>query len=83
MTPDGEGGRWQLRTVPVQAGSFQARMDLPQAWAGLRDEQLAAVSGVPDAAFCHMNLFIAVARSREGALRLAELALASGDPRSV
>ena len=71
-----EGGqRHVLRTVPVEAGSFDARMDLPAAWAGLREAELAAVTGVPDALFCHTNLFIAVARSREGALRLAELAL--------
>lgn len=67
--------RHVLRTVPVEAGSFDARMDLPATWAGLRDAELAAATGVPDALFCHTNLFIAVARSREGALRLAELAL--------
>jgi uncharacterized UPF0160 family protein len=77
---DAEPGRHQLRTVPEKMGSFRARLDLPAAWAGLRDEELAAVTGVPDAAFCHRNLFIAVARSYEGVLRLAELALA-GHPR--
>lgn len=72
-----EGGeRYVLRTVPAEAGSFANRMDLPASWGGLRNEELAAVTGVPDALFCHTNLFIAVARSREGALRLAELALA-------
>ncbi len=71
-----EGGeRHVLRTVPAEAGSFANRMDLPAPWGGLRNEELAAVTGVPDALFCHTNLFIAVARSREGALRLAELAL--------
>lgn len=72
---DESGQRHVLRTVPVEAGSFASRMDLPAAWAGLRDGELAAASGVADALFCHTNRFIAVARSREGALRLAELAL--------
>lgn len=76
LYPDSEPGRWQLRTVPQRLGSFASRMDLPAAWAGLRDAELAAATGVPDAAFCHRNLFIAVARSQAGALRLAELALA-------
>ncbi|HYE40541.1 MAG TPA: MYG1 family protein, partial [Ramlibacter sp.] len=58
---DEAGQRHVLRTVPVEAGSFDARMDLPAAWAGLRNEELAAVTGVPDALFCHTNLFIAVA----------------------
>lgn len=71
-----EGGeRYVLRTVPASTGSFDSRLDLPQAWAGLRDAELAAVSGVPDALFCHTNLFIAVARSLPGALRMAEIAL--------
>jgi uncharacterized UPF0160 family protein len=74
-----ETGReqYQIRTVPAANGSFDSRMDLPSAWAGLRDEALAAVTGVPDAVFCHMNLFIAGARSLEGATRLAALALAA------
>lgn len=79
-----EGGqRYVLRTAPVASDSFANRMDLPAAWAGLRDAQLAAASGVPDALFCHTNLFIAVARSFEGALRLAELALAGQAQSSV
>ncbi|HEX7888754.1 MAG TPA: MYG1 family protein [Ramlibacter sp.] len=72
---DEEGQRFVLRTVPAGPGTFASRMDLPQAWAGLRDGQLAAVTGVTDAVFTHTKRFIAVARSFEGALRLAELAL--------
>lgn len=73
-----EGGqRYVLRTVPVAGDSFANRMDLPEAWAGLRDAQLAAASGVDDALFCHTNLFIGVARSFEGGLKMAELALAA------
>jgi uncharacterized UPF0160 family protein len=72
---DESGQRYVVRTVPATLGSFDSRMDLPAAWAGLRDQQLAAVSGVPDAVFCHTNLFIAVARSLDGAVRLAEIAL--------
>ncbi|MEJ5990619.1 MYG1 family protein [Ramlibacter sp. PS3R-8] len=72
---DDQGGRYVLRTVPVKAESFEARRDLPRAWAGLRDAQLVQASGVFDALFCHTNVFIAVARSFEGALKLAELAL--------
>jgi uncharacterized UPF0160 family protein len=73
--PDSSDQQWQLRTVPVEPESFVARADLPRAWAGLRDTDLAAVTGVPDAAFCHNNVFIGGAYSLEGALRMAELAL--------
>jgi uncharacterized UPF0160 family protein len=73
--PDSEGDQYQIKTVPVEAGSFTARMDLPERWAGLRDAELAAVSGVADSVFCHLNLFIGGARSFEGAVQMAGLAL--------
>ncbi|RFO96917.1 metal-dependent hydrolase [Rhodoferax lacus] len=73
--PDSDGDQFQVKTVPVEAGSFVSRKDLPQSWSGLRDQELAAVTGVADSVFCHSNLFIGGARSLEGALRLAELAL--------
>ena len=68
--------RYMLHTVPASADSFDARADLLQAWAGLQGEELAAVTGVADAVFCHNNLFIAAARSYEGALEMARQALA-------
>ena len=74
--PDSDGNQYQIKTVPVEPGSFDTRMDLPAAWAGLRDQELAAVTGVEDSVFCHLNLFIGGARSFEGGLKLAELALA-------
>jgi uncharacterized UPF0160 family protein len=76
--PDSDGTQYQVKTVPVEAGSFTARKDLPKSWSGLRDQELAAVTGVPDSVFCHLNLFIGGARSFDGAVRLAELALADG-----
>jgi uncharacterized UPF0160 family protein len=68
--------RHLLHTVPASADTFEARRDLPAAWAGLRGAELAAVTGVPDAVFCHNGLFIAAAVSFEGVLALARLALA-------
>ena len=38
---------------------------LPKAWAGLRNEELAAVTGVEDAIFCHTGRFIAITNQRE------------------
>ena len=71
--------RHMIHTIPVSPDSFKARADLPEAWAGLRDEQLAAVTGVPDAGFCHNGRFIASAKSYEGIRRMASLALAALD----
>ncbi|MGV3656285.1 MAG: MYG1 family protein [Noviherbaspirillum sp.] len=67
--------RYMLNTVPANPETFASRADLPAAWAGLRGDALAAVTGVADAGFCHNNLFIASAQSYEGAMRMARLAL--------
>ena len=60
--PDSEGEQHQIKIVPIEAGSFTARMDLPSPWASLRDAELDAVSGSADSVFCHLNLFIGGAR---------------------
>ena len=73
--PNSSEGGFQLRTVPVEPESFKARMDLPEAWAGLTASDLARVTGVDDAVFCHNARFIAGAESLNGALGLAKLAL--------
>ena len=67
--------RYMLHTIPVSPDNFDARADLPAAWAGLRDADLAAVTGVPDAIFCHNGRFIAAVTSYAGARAMAALAL--------
>ncbi|MFC0253967.1 MYG1 family protein [Massilia consociata] len=71
--------RYMLHTVPATTDTFEARADLPESWAGLRDADLAAVTGVPDAKFCHNGRFIAAAKSYEGAYAMALQALKAVD----
>jgi uncharacterized UPF0160 family protein len=66
---------WGVEAVPRVLGTFENRLDLPAAWAGLAGEDLAAVTGVADVVFCHPKRFLAVARTRAGAQALAGLAL--------
>jgi len=66
---------WLVQCVPPSMGSFGQRKPLPEAWSGLRNGDLAAVTGVADSVFCHNARFIGGARSREGAIALAKLAL--------
>lgn len=70
-----EDGSWTAKAVRSNPIEFAARKPFPEAWAGLRDEELQQVSGVPDAIFCHNGRFIAVAKSHAGALMLAQKAL--------
>lgn len=68
---------WRLQTVPRPDDPMAPIQPLPSTWAGLRDGELADVSGVPDALFCHRGRFMAGARSLAGALQLARLALSA------
>ncbi len=68
-------GNWRVTGVNAKQFSFEMRHPFPIAWAGLRDDDMAKVSGVSDAVFCHNGRFLAVAKSREGAIRLAQLAV--------
>jgi len=61
-------GAWRIMAIPPQPGSFANKVPLPEAWAGLVDEDLSEVVGVAGARFCHKNRFIAVFATREGAL---------------
>lgn len=72
---DEDNGNWKVRAVPTFDATFENRKDLPEEWAGKRNEELAETTGVPDAVFCHNKRFIAVAGSKEGALALAHRAL--------
>ncbi|MGE4328401.1 MAG: MYG1 family protein [Pseudodonghicola sp.] len=66
---------WALTTIRKSGDSFESRADLPAAWAGLTDAELEAACGVKGAKFCHNARFIAVAGTRDAALRMAELAV--------
>jgi uncharacterized UPF0160 family protein len=66
---------WGIKTVRENPKTFINRKNFPKLWAGLRDEDLQNVSGVPEAVFCHRGLFLAIAKTKEGAIKLAQLAL--------
>lgn len=81
--PD-KGTGYMVNCVPPEPGSYGQKLPLPEEWAGLRDQELAEVSGVPDAVFAHSARFVGGARSLEGTLSLARHALDIGlRPRSA
>ncbi|MGB3337661.1 MAG: MYG1 family protein [Devosia sp.] len=67
---------WCLTTIRKGEEGFEARADLPAAWAGLTNDDLEAASGVAGASFCHNGRFVAAARTREAALAMADIAVA-------
>lgn len=75
ISPNASGTAWGVKTIRDSGESYDNRKDLPKEWAGLRDEEMQRVTGVKDAIFCHNALFLANAKSKEGALELARLAV--------
>ncbi|MGO1315724.1 MAG: MYG1 family protein [Cellulomonadaceae bacterium] len=71
----GATGGWTLQTVRPKDSQFGSRKPLPAAWRGHSGAELAAITGVPDAVFCHKAGFIAAAQSRDGVLALLQSAL--------
>lgn len=66
---------WYVVAIKKEKTGFENRLDLPKEWAGLEKEKLQKVSGVSDAVFCHRALFMAVAKTKEGAIEMAQKAL--------
>ncbi|OGR02509.1 MAG: hypothetical protein A2284_12780 [Deltaproteobacteria bacterium RIFOXYA12_FULL_61_11] len=69
--------QWYVEALPHSRERFENRRSLPEPWGGRSGEELAKVSGVAGAAFCHRNLFLCAARTREDALALLGKALGS------
>lgn len=68
-------GCWAVRAVPKDKDTYAMKKRLPISWSGLENETLQHLTQVPDALFCHRDGFIAVTKTREGAIELAKKAL--------
>ena len=65
---------WGVRSIPAGRRKFMYRKLLPSKWGG-RKRDFARISEVQDAIYCHKGCFLAEARSLEGAVKLAVIAL--------
>lgn len=70
-----DAGNWQTVAINKSQNTFEARKSLPEAWRGLRDEELSKVTGLDDVVFCHRTGFMCVSKSKESAIKLAKMAL--------
>lgn len=70
------GDIWKLRAIPpTLSDRMKVRKALPEAWAGLQDQELKQVSGIPGAVFCHKGRFISIWETKEDAMKALNLAL--------
>lgn len=67
-------GQFVLKAVNESSNSRTLRKPLPKTWFNKSDEELQKITGVSDAVFCFKD-FSVFSKSREGALKLAYLAL--------
>lgn len=67
--------KWRIQCVPVEAESFQSRKPLPEAWRGVRDDQLSQVTGIDGGVFVHAAGFIGGNKTFDGAMAMAIKAL--------
>jgi uncharacterized UPF0160 family protein len=71
-------GKWRLKGVPDADKPYGSlRKPLPEAWFGKEKEELQEITGVTDAIFTHRTGFMAACESKEGALKLAQIALSA------
>ena len=69
--------KWHATTLVDDINSFEARIQFPESWGGLRDHALQQVTGAPTAVFCHTARFLVVTETKDDILFLTETALQS------
>ena len=68
------GSHWKLRGIPpTYQDRMRVRVPLPEAWAGLLEQELKKVTQIPGAIFCHKGRFISVWKTKEDALKAYQL----------
>lgn len=65
-------GNYAMQTVRDRGSD---KKPFPESWAGKRDKALVEVTGVEDSVFCHSGRFLCIARSYDGIMKLAKLAI--------
>jgi uncharacterized UPF0160 family protein len=75
IQPSEEKDTWKINVARDEGGIFASRILFPELWGGKRNNELANLTGVPDAVFVHNKRFVAVAKGKDGALSLAKKAL--------
>jgi len=72
---DSNAGTWRIQCVPAAKNSFENRLSLPEAWRGVRDEELSKVTGIPGSTFVHVGGFIGGGKTYDCVLEMARAAL--------
>jgi uncharacterized UPF0160 family protein len=71
-----QGGMWRVQAVTEENAKFTNRISLPEPWRGVRDDELTSVTQIEGSRFCHAAGFIGGNDTFEGALKMAQVAIA-------
>ena len=66
---------WRINAVSVENQRFESRLKLHKDWLALRDDELVKASGIEGATFVHAAGFTGGNKTRDGALKMAELSI--------
>ena len=72
---DKDGKKWRAKVIEKHEHTYECRQNFPETWWGKKGEELAKITGVNDAIFCRNKGIFAGAKSKEGAIKLTQLAL--------
>lgn len=75
--PSNRGG-YAAKTIYNSSDDHISRVDFPEEWAG-HGKELAQISGVEGATFCHLGRFIVSATTKEAIIKLVEIAISKSD----
>lgn len=76
-SPASDVSDWIASVVPEGNRVFKNRVNFPIGWAGLLNKELAEVSGIEGAVFCHKERYIFVAKTKAAAIAAAYQTLES------
>ena len=72
-------GRLVRQAVPAGFGTQALKVAFPRAWAGAREDELPAISGIETLRFCHAGRFLITTGTEEDAITACETAMAFGE----
>ncbi len=79
LYPSTRNDHWNVEAVIKNPGTYESRKLLPESWRGILGDnnKLTEIEGVKDVLFCHRSGFLIKVKSKEGAIKLAQIALNS------
>lgn len=79
--PSNRGG-YAIKTIPISAEDHNKRMNFPENWAGLDNEELEKVSGIKGLTFCHTTRFLVSCDSLQTAKLVVDKVLTQAEPQN-